>query len=301
LARPLAVASWRAKRPYQELLMSTPAPVSPLTLALWPGQPPQERGLAEAEARIERGGVTRISHVAQPRLEIYLPSQGQRSDSMVMICPGGGYTILAIDLEGEEIARWLNSLGIAAAVLTYRVPERSGRQRWEAPLEDAQRAMSLLRSRANEWGVATDRIGILGFSAGGHLAATTSTRSAQRHYLPIDAVDSVSCRPDFTVLVYPAFIAQGITLQPEVTVDGATPPVFLAMTSDDQHHAEGCIAYYLACRAAGIAAEMHLYQQGGHGYGLRPQAGVCASWNHRAGDWLALRGLTAPSALPKPG
>jgi acetyl esterase/lipase len=208
-----------------------------------------------------------------------------------VICPGGGYQILAMDLEGEEIAAWLNSIGVTGTVLKYRVPARKDQPRYEAPLQDAQRAVSLVRSKATEWKVDPARIGILGFSAGGHLSATASTNFDKRHYESIDAVDQISCRPDFTVLVYPAYLSEGTQLNPEIRVNAQTPPVFFVHAGDDRISSENSVAMYLALKHAGVPAELHAYATGGHGFGLRPSAHPASTWPARCAEWMKARGL----------
>ena len=192
----------------------------------------------------------------------------------MLVFPGGGYNILALDLEGTEICEWLNTLGVTAVLVKYRVPARAGQPRYAAPLQDAQRAIGMVRQRAGELGLDVKRIGVLGFSAGGHLAAAASTNFGSRTYDAVDAADTVSCRPDFTVLIYPAYLTvkeQGDKVAPELKVTGDTPPTFLVQTEDDGVRVETSLFYYAALRNAKVPAEMHLYPTGGHGYGLRPR------------------------------
>jgi acetyl esterase/lipase len=177
-------------------------------------------------------------------------------------------------------------------LLKYRVPVRAGRERYAAPLQDAQRAIGMVRSRAKDWGIDPKRIGILGFSAGGHLAAVASTNFAERTYPTVDAADAESCRPDFTILIYPAYLAEKgdpTKLVPEVKITAETPPAFIAMTEDDA--AESAIAYFIALRHAKIPAELHLYPKGGHGYGLRPSPNEVSHWPDRAAEWMKASGL----------
>jgi acetyl esterase/lipase len=212
----------------------------------------------------------------------------------VVICPGGGYNILAFGHEGTEVAQWLNSLGVTGIVLKYRVPARKGQARHAPPLQDAQRALGLVRSHAKEWGLDPKRVGVLGFSAGGHLAAALSTNYAQRTYTSVDAADSASCRPDFTLLIYPAYLVtpkNSDKLSPELPVTADTPRTFLAMTEDDGIGVEGALAYYLALKKAHVPAEMHLYPSGGHGYGLRPSNNLVSTWPQRAEQWLGSIGV----------
>lgn len=269
---------------------------------LWPEAAPgetgelgEERDLTTAKDHLVAGRpVIRWGNVAKPTLTVYPAPRDRATGAAVVICPGGGYHILAMDLEGTEVAEWLNSIGVTAVLLKYRVPARKGRERHDAPLQDAQRALSLTRHRAAEWGVDPARIGILGFSAGAHLSAAASTRFEARHYPVADEADKVSCRPDFTVLIYPAYLTvkdQGDRLAPELTVTSNTPPTLLIQTQDDSVRVETSLFYYLALKRAGVRAEMHLYASGGHGYGLRPTSETVTTWPRRAEEWLRGLGL----------
>jgi acetyl esterase/lipase len=272
----------------------------PLTLDVWPGQPPGEKGDVGAETVLEQKPgekqVKRITNVSRPTITLYRPAKEKDTGAAVLICPGGGYNILAWDLEGEEVAAWLNSLGVTGVVLKYRVPRRPGQAKDQppvGPMQDAQRALSLVRSKAAEWGIDPQRVGILGFSAGGHLAASTSTNFDKRAYEPADEVDRASCRPDFAVLIYPAYLVskEGDALAPEVRVSEKTPPTFLAHAGDDRISPVNSVQFYLALKKAGVPAELHVYASGGHGFGLRPTAQPCSRWNERCGEWLRNRGL----------
>lgn len=202
---------------------------SPTVINVWPGLAPGET-TSQTGTSTTQGGVTRMTDVTQPQLLVFQP-EGKGPHPAVMICPGGAYGILATDLEGTEVAHWLNGLGFVAAVLHYRVPNKR-----EGADQDAQRALSLLRSRASEFGIDPNRLGVMGFSAGGHLSARLATGFAQRAYPPIDAVDSVSCRPDFALLIYPAYLADKAGgIAPEVKPQAGAPPMFLAQTADDPY------------------------------------------------------------------
>jgi acetyl esterase/lipase len=218
----------------------------------------------------------------------------RNTGAAVIVCPGGGYHILAMDLEGTEVAEWLNSIGVTAVLLKYRVPARKDRQRYEAPLEDAQRAMGLVRQNAASWGIHPDRIGVMGFSAGAHLSAVLSCNYAQRRYAPIDAADQLSCRPDFTMLIYPAYLTvakEGDKIAPELNLTTSPPPAFLVQTQDDSVRVETSIFYYLALKHAKVPVEMHLYPSGGHGYGLRSTEKAVTAWPQRAEQWMRGLGL----------
>jgi acetyl esterase/lipase len=274
-------------------------------MPLWPNGAPGEKGDIGQERDMTKpsdgftGGktVVRIGNVSVPTITVFAPAQDKDTGAAVVVCPGGGYRILAMDLEGTEVCQWLNSAGVTAVLLKYRVPERKGLERYAAPLQDAQRALGLVRYRAAQLHIDPRRIGILGFSAGGHLSAVASTRFDKRTYEPVDEADQASCRPDFTILIYPAYLARqtGLTLgpdlAPELTVTSNTPPTFLVQTEDDGVHVENCLFYYLALKQAKVPAEMHLFADGGHGYGLRESDKAVISWPKRAEEWMRGRGI----------
>jgi len=272
-----------------------PAGNNPLVLDVWPGTAPGEKGNIGREQwqppQKEPKPIKRLTNVTRPTISVYRPANVKHTDAAVVICPGGGYSILAMDLEGEEVAAWLNSIGVTGIVLKYRVPARKDQPRHLPPLQDAQRAMSLVRSHAKEWNLDPHRIGILGFSAGGHLAAVTATNYDKRQYAVLDDVDEFSCRPDFAVLVYPAYLTAGDHLSPEVPVNARTPPVFFVHAGDDPISAEGSITMYLALRRAKVPAELHLYASGGHGFGLRPTDKPATTWPKRCEEWLRATGV----------
>jgi acetyl esterase/lipase len=279
------------------LLMACPTTAQgPLTLDVWPGKVPGETGEVGPEKILEdkpgERKVKRITNVTKPTITVYRPQKEKDTGTAVLICPGGGYNILAWDLEGEEVASWLNSIGVTGIVLKYRVPRRKDQPPHALPLMDAQRAMSLVRSRAREWDINPQRIGILGFSAGGHLAAAT-TNFDKRQYEPIDDIDRVSARPDFAVLVYPAYLTakDRDQLAPEIRVSRDSPPTFFAHAGDDKIGPENSIAMYLALKRAGVPAELHVYSSGGHGFGLRPAASPAVTWPARCEAWLRNAGL----------
>jgi acetyl esterase/lipase len=263
-------------------------------IPLWPKGAPGEKGDVGAEKSETKGNITRISNVTQPTLTVFPAPPDHNTGTAVVICPGGGYNILAWDLEGTEVAEWLNTLGVTGIVLKYRVPARKGQERYAAPLQDAQRAVGVVRHRAPEWGIDPHRIGILGFSAGGHLSATLCTNHDKRTYERVDDADDVACRPDFAVLIYPAYLTAGKEndqLAPELKVTKETPPTFIVLTEDDPVHVECGLVYYLALKKAKVPAEMHLYPKGGHGYGLRSSSNLVSTWPKRAEDWLRSLGL----------
>ena len=286
--------------------MASTAASAPTPIPLWPGRSPGETVVLPPEADttkpkdelIAGRRVIRLGHVSDPTIAIYAPAPGNNTGATVLVCPGGGYHILAMDLEGTEVCEWLNSIGVTAVLLKYRVPERHGQPRYAAPLQDAQRALGLVRRRAAELGVDPHRIGVLGFSAGGHLAAALSNNHAGRTYAAIDDADEVSCRPDFCVLIYPGYLVDeknNNVVRPELSVNAAnTPPTFLAMAEDDPVHVENALYYYVALKNAKVPAELHVYPSGGHGYGLRRTDKTVTTWPDRVADWLKAGGwLTA--------
>lgn len=270
-------------------------------MALWPNGAPGEMGGIGVETNTSKPNeklvagkpVVRLGNVSVPTITVYRPAKHKDTGAAVVVCPGGGYRILAMDLEGTEVCQWLKSLGVTGVLLKYRVPARQGLERYAAPLQDAQRALGMVRFHAAEWHLDPKRIGILGFSAGGHLSAVASTRFENRTYDPVDEADQVSCRPDFTVLIYPAYLTrqQVPELSPELTVTSNTPPTFLVQTENDPVHVENSLFYYLALKKAGVPAEMHLYATGGHGYGLRKSDEAVVSWPMRAGEWMRKLGV----------
>ncbi len=240
------------------------------------------------------------TNVSKPTLTIYRPARGKETGTAVLICPGGGYWDLYWQLEGEEVATWLNSLGVTGIILKYRVPRRPGEPRGEParrPLQDAQRAVSLVRSKASQWGLAPERIGIIGFSAGGHLAVATATRFAARSYPPVDAVDQVSCRPDFAIAVYSGYLKakDRDELAPGLRIPARAPPMFLAhggadIISDPAHS----VVLYRALKRAGIPAELHIYANAAHDFGVRPSKHPCSTWTRSCADWLRRQHLLGP-------
>jgi acetyl esterase/lipase len=275
-------------------------------IPLWPGPAPGEKGdigeekdtTKPSDGLIAGKPVIRLGNVSKPTLTFYPAPHDKNTGSAVIVCPGGGYYILAMDLEGTEVAEWLNSIGVNAVLLKYRVPARKDRERYDAPLQDAQRTIGLVRQRATEWGLNPQRLGIMGFSAGAHLSAAASGNFDKRTYEPVDAADQTSCRPDFVMLIYPGYLAreqEGGPLPPELKVTAQTPPTFLVQTEDDPVRCENSLVYFLAMKKAKAPAEMHLYATGGHGYGLRPTKEAVTTWPRRAEEWLRGQGLLAPA------
>lgn len=278
------------------------AAAAPPVFNLWPDKVPGETNVIGEEKDMTKPGeglvagqrVIRLGNVSKPTITLYRAPKEQDTGAAVIVFPGGGYNILAWDLEGTEVCDWLNSIGVNAVLLKYRVPKRPGLERHVPALQDAQRAVGLVRSRAKEFGFDPARLGVLGFSAGGHLAASLSASAAQRTYPAVDAADAVSCRPDFSVLIYPAYLTlkdQGDKINPETVVNSNTPPAFIAMTQDDAVRVESALFYSVALKQAGVPFELHIYPKGGHGYGLRRTENPVTAWNDRAAEWMKNRGL----------
>lgn len=273
---------------------------SPLeTFPVWPGQPPGETATLPPEAdtstadsdKVAGRTVIRLGNVSTPTLTVHPAPAGIATGAAVVVCPGGGHRILAMDLEGSEVAAWLNAQGVTAFVLKYRVPAREPGPRWRVAVDDAQRAMSLVRSRAASFGVDPSRIGILGFSAGGETAGLTALLP-ERQYAPVDAVDQVPYRPDFVILAYAAGMAtqDGTGLREYVRVTKDTPPMFLVHAQDDFVPVQNSVLLFLALKAAGVPSELHVYAAGGHGYGLRETDSPVTTWHHRAAAWMKASG-----------
>jgi len=270
-------------------------------IPLWPNVAPGEKGDIGEERDMTKptdgspGGkpVIRIGNVSKPTLTIYSPTPDKGTGAAVVVCPGGGYNILALDLEGTEVCEWLNSVGVTGVLLKYRVPARKGMERYAAPLQDAQRALGLVRFHAADWHIDPKRVGILGFSAGGHLSAAASTHFDKRTYDAVDDADQASCRPDFAVIIYPGYLVKypDTNVSPELTVTSNTPPTFLVQTEDDPVHVENTIYYYLALKGAKVPAEMHIFPNGGHGYGLRDAGKAVTTWPKLAEEWMRGRGI----------
>jgi acetyl esterase/lipase len=270
----------------------------PLEISLWPqsrlidtanGKKLIEHDISKpGENYVAGKPVIRLADVTNPTIKVFAPKNP--NGTAVIVCPGGGYGILALDLEGTEVCNWFNSIGVTAILLKYRVPALPGKLRYEAPLQDAQRALGLVRYNAQKWSIKPDHIGIMGFSAGGHLSVMASNNYSSRTYQPVDAADEVSCRPDFTILTYPAYLIdekQEGKLAPEIQVTEKTPPTFIFQTEDDPINAENALVYYLALKKAKIPSELHVYPTGGHGYGLRNKTGGTSEWPKLIEKWLA--------------
>lgn len=262
-------------------------------IRIWPGGtgPDEKKDIGAEGFGSAKRNVIRVKNVTVPTITVVRPEK-KRTGRAVIVCPGGGYSILALDLEGTEIVQWLNDAGITGILLKYRVPRRGGDfPRHHHALQDAQRAMSIVRSRAAEWGIDPEKIGICGFSAGGHLSAMMCHAHGTRIYEPVDDLDKASCRPDFAVLVYPAYLTDPID-SPDIAAPfakpekGVVPPVFIAVGRKDRF-AKGALRYCRELVAAGAAVECHVYFRGGHGVGLRKERGYPLSeWAPACARWM---------------
>ena len=281
------------------------------TIFLYQGIVPGSKSIKIAEDSQTSDGITRVKDISNPCLYVYQPKV-KTSDAAVIICPGGGYGILAIDHEGYDIAAWFNDRGITAFVLKYRLPQDELFDNAEIrPLQDAQQAIRILRKDAVKFGISPEKIGIMGFSAGGHLASTASTHFQSQVGEIIDP--SVSVRPDFSILIYPVITfgeanthsgtrenligknppADKTELYSnELHVNAQTPPTFLISTTDDAVSPENSILYFEACRKNNVPVEMHIYEKGGHGYALKKKGlGPVETWPARLEDWMKERKL----------
>jgi acetyl esterase/lipase len=283
-----------------------------MQVPIWPGAVPDAQPAAAPEVTttdeslIADKRVLAVNNVSRPAMTVYSP-MGKNTGAAVVVFPGGGYQILAIDLEGTEVCDWLTSKGITCVLLKYRVPD-SG-PHWSercqchiipkspTALEDAQRTVGLVRFHAAEWHIDPHKIGVLGFSAGGHLVAAISTHFKQRLYPAVDAADKESCRPDFAVALYPGHLwidDKKFELNPDIrtNITGQTPPTFLLQAEDDHvDNINHSLVYYIALKNAGVPVEMHLYAQGGHAFGLRPTKLPITGWPQLVETWLGTIGM----------
>jgi len=251
---------------------------------LWPEKVPGE--IVEKKIPVidtmQEKSVLRITEVTNPLIEVFIPRDNFYNGSAVVICPGGGYNLLAYDKEGTEIAEWFNKIGVAAFVLQYRVPNKRG-----GALQDVQRAIRIIRKNSEKWKINPDKIGVMGFSAGGNLSARAATRFHEKTYPAVDATDSLSCRPAFAMLIYPAYLDEGPgkTLTPELTLSNDVPPFFMFQTADDRL-ANSPLVMAAALRDAKLPVEIHILPAGGHGYGMRPVNRAAVTWPGLAEMWL---------------
>jgi acetyl esterase/lipase len=286
-------------------------------IPIWPGTAPDASPASEPESSVTVATNefvagqpwTWVTDVSQPTMTVF-PARGKNTGAAVIVFPGGGFMGLAVDLEGTEVCDWLTPQGISCVVLKYRVPrsedyydeklQRRIEPKVFTAFQDAQRTISLVRSRAAQWGIDPNKIGVLGFSAGGYLAAKTATEFKQRAYQPVDVADKKSCRPDFSVPVYPGHLwrARGdsneLRLNPRIHVTPQTPPLFLLQAEDDHvDNVNQVLTFYIALKDAGVPVEMHLYAQGGHAFGLRPTKFPITRWPGLVETWLKTIGMVS--------
>jgi acetyl esterase/lipase len=305
LAQVLTLIVFSAAAP---LMAQTPAwapPPNRPTILVWPhGAPgaaansPAEMNTTTKKDRLVAGKrVIRLGNVSIPTLTLYSPSQ-HNTGAAVVVFPGGGYQILAIDLEGTEVCDWLVSKGVTCLLLKYRVPVAGPYPASPAPLQDAQRAMGLIREHAAEWKIDPHRVGVLGFSAGAHLAAALSNLYEKRVYDPVDAADKLSCRPDFAIIVYPGYLAlaeKNFEANPEIHPTAKTPPTFIVQAEDDPVQVENAVVYFMALKNAKVPTELHIYAEGGHGYGMRRTELPVTTWPQSVETWLRTIHVLAPA------
>lgn len=276
----------------------------PLVVKLWPSGAPEKPGVViESEKRIEpknEKDVLRVTNVTEPTLTVFRPAASVTPNgTAVLVCPGGGYGILAIEHEGTQVCDWLNSLGVTAVLLKYRVPVRDKTPGFE-PLQDAQRAIGILRQNALQWGINPKRIGILGFSAGGHLAVMTALHANERTYTSDPALDVTDATPNFLIPIYPAYLVardDATALLPSVQVTPAAPPICLIHAHDDNGatSAAASALLYVEYKKLKLPAELHIFSSGGHGFGMRKTDKPVSQWHQRVGEWMRSMGLLDPA------
>lgn len=271
-------------------------------VSIWPGAAPDARPVPGPEIVTKYKDLTAgrpcvcVTNVSKPTMTLYSP-KAKNTGAAVVVFPGGGYQNLAMDLEGTEICDWLTSRGITAVLLKYRVPVKREGPYGESPpaLEDAQRTLRLVRFHAAKWHISPHKIGVIGFSAGGHMVAAMSTLFDKRLYPAVDAADKVSCRPDFAIAMYPGHLwneYKGFKLNPHVPVTSKTPPTFLLQNEDDNvDNVNQSLVYYIALKDAGVPVEFHSYAHGGHAFGLRRTKFPVTRWPQLVETWLATIGI----------
>ncbi len=270
----------------------------PITLKLWPNGAPEPEGFKmDAEKEIPKksdADVKRVTNVTEPTITIFKPEKP--NGTAVIVAPGGGYGILAIEHEGTQVCEYLNTIGVTGILLKYRVPARSKDDPSKQPLQDAQRALGLVRHHAAEWGVKPDRVGFLGFSAGGHLTVMATLHANDRTYPTDEALDVADATPNFSIPVYPAYLVASkddtFHLKPEIKVTEKSPPMCLVHAGDDKGmtSASGSALLYLEYKKLNLPAELHIYAKGGHGFGMRKSGLPTADWLVRVGEWMGSMG-----------
>jgi acetyl esterase/lipase len=291
-ATALGAASAWAQAPAAAAGWTPPAGL--VTMPIWPGTAPGAKADAPPEtyapSRTMAGRpYLRLTNVSTPTITVF-PAKGKNSGAAILVFPGGAYQILSMDLEGTEVCDWLNQIGVNCVLLKYRVPDSGPYPKSAAALQDAQRAVGLVRQHAAEWGIDPNRVGVMGFSAGAHLSVALSNHYDKRIYDPVDAADQLSCRPDFSVVIYPGYTTianQNFAPNPDIQPTANTPPTFLLQAEDDNTaHVESSIVYFMQLKNAKVPTEMHIYAEGGHGFGLRPRDFPIMGWPKLMETWL---------------
>lgn len=272
----------------------------PVIVDLWPDRPPgfqvttgEEKDTSDENSRQVAGQhVIRLGNVSRPQLHFYPAPPEKRNGTTVVICPGGGFSILAWNLEGTEVAEWLNSIGVSAAVLKYRTPTREADVDWMPTTQDAQRALRWLRANSEKLEIHPERIGIAGFSAGGRTAAMAAVHGDKPLYESLDDIDQQSPRADFQILVYTAYLVDDAgNLKADVRIDENSPPAFLVHAQNDPVTPKSSTALFVALTDAKVPAELHIFPEGGHGYGLRKTDQPITHWPTLCEQWLKSQGL----------
>lgn len=281
-------------------LFATVHAAEPRIVNVWPGKPPGETKDLPPEIDINKPEdkpvgdrkIIKLTNVSTPTLAIYRPAKDIDTGAAMIVCPGGGHRILAYDHEGTEAAEWLAKIGVTGIVLKYRVPARDENKRYLAAVQDAQRAISLVRGKASEWSIDPKRIGLLGFSAGGEVAALAAIMHGSRQYDAIDKIDEVSARPDFAALLYPGGLLEkgNIKLREYVKPTKDTPAMFLAHAYDDPVDMRNSLLLAGELKSVGVTCELHIYATGGHGYGMRTTGHPINTWPERCKDWMTKQG-----------
>ena len=262
-------------------------PKENVTVRIWPRLVAGQADEPTETVRPDEGdNIIRLTDIRVPTMTVYQPKPTKDPSPAVLICPGGGYNILAINLEGTEIADWLNSIGVTAIVLKYRVPDNK-----QGAFADVQRAMSLVRYHAKDWNIDPKRLGVIGFSAGGNLCGRLCTNFEKKSYDYIDRIDELSSRPDFAMLVYPYLFGDNDKLAEDIVVTEKTPRTILIHTQDDWVKAQNSIFYYLELKKVKVPSELHVFPSGGHGYGLRPSKHAVSGWPKLCETWLKKMGI----------
>ena len=264
-------------------------------LPLWPGLAPGEKGAAADKIKKFANGRTRLSEVTTPTLEVFHAKKGKATGAAVLVCPGGGYSHLAIKHEGRQLCQWLSKKGITGVLLKYRIPRRQGREKHAAPLEDAQRAMTMIRANAELWGINPKKVGVMGFSAGGHLA-TVLLGNPKREYPEEKKYQGVNAKPDFGILIYPAYIRkdkQPNILAPELNLTKDTPPVFITVAKTDRGYYQDSVLLAAELERLRVPIKYHAFETGGHGFGMADtRDGDAKKWPEMCLKWLVERGIS---------